>query len=576
MTLRLGLRGKLVAWTCLVLVLTFAALIVGVAVMTSRAVQRQANDEMERVVDKTAVELDTWLSSRERDAVNLSSLEIFGTACRNERVAEAEQMLVGIQKRSPFYENVFLADANGKLFADSIGRKSVGIELTSIDGFRPNVEHGRQKETWISEVMKSPATGRPVVLMTTPILAGEKMVGLLGTPIELSFFSDASLKNYRIANSGYLMMFDSSGTMLAHPDSKLILNDNVGNSSGRAMLGRDKGMVRYERNDGFRVAHFQRAHVKPWTVAAVVPEAELMIEAHRIDMFLVVFGLVALAASCGAIWRIAGAASRRIGGIVAQLGDSTTQFTDATRQIAATSQSLAQGSSQQAASAEETSASAQQVSAATQQNQDRTTTLRDVMKKAGGSFQVMDVCMTELVRWMNDSRESAQKVSKIIKVIDGIAFQTNILALNAAVEAARAGEAGMGFAVVADEVRTLAHRSAEAARDTANLIQESIDRTANGDATVTKCANAMAENGQLAGRVVNLVEELSASGVEQVRGIDLISKAISEIETVTQRSAASAEESASASQEIAAQAETLRSIACELDGIVSGAAAHKG
>ena len=291
-------------------------------------------------------------------------------------------------------------------------------------------------------------------------------------------------------------------------------------------------------------------------------------------MFLVVFGLVALAASCGAIWRIAGAASRRIGGIVAQLGDSTTQFTDATHQIAATSQSLAQGSSQQAASAEETSASAQQVSAATQQNQDRTNTLRDVMKKVGGSFQVMDVCMTELVRWMNDSRESAQKVSKIIKVIDGIAFQTNILALNAAVEAARAGEAGMGFAVVADEVRTLAHRSADAARDTANLIQESIDRTANGNATVTKCANAMAENGQLAGRVVNLVEELSASGVEQVRGIDLISKAISEIETVTQRSAASAEESASASQEIAAQAETLRSIASELDGIVSGAAAH--
>jgi methyl-accepting chemotaxis protein len=256
MTIRLGLRGKLVTWTCLVLVLTFAALIVGVAVMTSRAVQRQANDEMERVVDKTAGELDTWLSSRERDAVNLSSLEIFGAACRNERVAEAEQMLVSIQKRSPFYENVFLADANGKLFTDSIGRKSVGIELTSIDGFRPNVEHGRQKETWISEVMKSPATGRPVVLMTTPILAGEKMVGLLGTPIELSFFSDASLKNYRIANSGYLMMFDSSGTMLAHPDSKLILNDNVGNSSGREMLGRDKGIVRYERNDGFRVAHF--------------------------------------------------------------------------------------------------------------------------------------------------------------------------------------------------------------------------------------------------------------------------------------------------------------------------------
>src|SRR5271166_170536 len=123
------------AWTCVLLVLTFSALIVGVALMTTRAVERKANDEMARVVDKTAEELDTWLSSRLRDAANLSAIEVFGAACHNERVAEAEQMLVAIQKRSPFYENVFLADANGKLFADSIGRKSVGIDITTISGF---------------------------------------------------------------------------------------------------------------------------------------------------------------------------------------------------------------------------------------------------------------------------------------------------------------------------------------------------------------------------------------------------------------------------------------------------------
>jgi len=197
------------------------------------------------------------------------------------------------------------------------------------------------------------------------------------------------------------------------------------------------------------------------------------------------------------------------------------------------------------------------------------------MKKAGSSFQVMHVCVDELVRWMNDFRDSGQKISKIIKVIDDIAFQTNILALNAAVEAARAGEAGMGFAVVADEVRTLAHRSAEAAKDTATLIQDSIGRTANGQETVTKCATAMAENFQLAGQVMKLVEELAASGIEQVRGIDLISKSISNMESITQTTAASAEESASASEEIAAQAQTLSSFANELEEIVSGAAAQR-
>jgi methyl-accepting chemotaxis protein len=576
MKTQLGLRGKLMTWISLLLILVFATLIEEVARMTSGAVERQANDEMGRVVGKTAEELDNWLSSRERDAFNLSGIELFGAACQNKNVAEAEQALIAIHKRSPFYENVFLADVNGKELADSIGGKSVGFDLTSVDGFRSNVEHGRQKETWIGEVMKSPATGRAVLLITAPIIVGDKMVGLLGTPIELSFFSDVSLKNYRIAQSGYLFMFDSSGTVLAHPDSKQILNENVGKSSAGAMLGQDKGMLKYSRDGATKVAYFQRAHVKPWTIAAVVPEAELMTEARRIEMFLAVFGLLALVASCGAIWLIAGSASRRISEIVAQLGNSTMQFTDATHQIAATSQSLAQGASQQAASAEETSASAQQVSAATKQNQDRTDTLHDVMTRAGSSFQVMNVCMEELVRWMNDSRDSGQKVSKIIKVIDDIAFQTNILALNAAVEAARAGEAGMGFAVVADEVRTLAHRSADAAKDTSTLIQDSIERTASGQQTVTKCASAMAENSQLAGQVVTLVEELAASGVEQVRGIDLISKAVSHIETITQTTAANAEESASASEQIAAQAETLKSIAGELDRIVTGASVTKG
>ncbi len=570
-----GLRGRLVAWISLSLVLTFSALIVGVTWLISRAMESQANEEMTRVVEKTSDELDNWLSSRQRDAVNLSALEVFAAACKNERRAEAEQMLIAIQKRSPFYENVFLADADGKLFADSIGHKSVGIDLSTQPAFRVNLEHGRQNELWIGEVGKSPATGRPVLLITAPILDAGKMIGLLGTPIELSEFSDSSIKNYTFAKSGYLFMFDSSGTMLAHPDAKLILNDNVGKSPGRAMLDSDKGVVRYTRAGISKIAHFQRAHIKPWKVAAVVSEPELLGEVHRIEIFLLLFGLVALAASFGSIWAVAGRAAARISAIAAQLADSTAQFNSATNQIAASSQSLAQGASQQAASAEETSASAHEISTVTHQNQSRANNLRDIMQKAAASFQVMNICVQDLVGWMSDFKESGQKVSKIIKVIDAIAFQTNILALNAAVEAARAGEAGMGFAVVADEVRTLAHRSADAAKDTASLIQDSLDRTATGQDTVTKCANAMTENFQLAEQVNKLAEELAASGVEQVRGIDLISKSISSMETVTQSTAASAEESASASEEIAAQAQTLTSIASELKNIVGGAAARE-
>ena len=567
-----GLRGRLVAWISLALVLTFSALILAVRTIVSSEVESQANEELDRIVDKTTEELENWLSSRERDAVDLSAMEVFAAACKNERRAEASRALLAIQKRSPFYENVFLADTEGTLFADSIEGKSIGFNLASVPGFRVNLEHGRQKETWIGEVMQSPATGRPVLLVTAPIVAGDQVLGFLGTPIELANFSDTFITSYRIRQTGYLFMFDASGTMLAHPDSKLILNDNVGNGPGRAMLDSDRGHLAYTRAGITKIARFQRAHIKPWKVAAVVPQQELVAGAHRVEIFLALFGVLALIASFGTVWVVAGRASDRITRVATQLVETTVQFTSATDQIAASSQSLAQGAQEQAASAVETSASAQQVSSATEQNRNRADTLRNIMQKAGMSFQVMRDCIEELVRWMDDYRESGQKVAKIIKVIDDIAFQTNILALNAAVEAARAGEAGMGFAVVADEVRTLAHRSAEAARDTAALIQDSIERTGNGQQTVTRCHDAMAVNFELAGQVTKLVEEVAVSGTEQVRGIKLISQSIASMRTITNNSAANAEESASASEEIAAQAQTLRSVASELETIVSGAA----
>jgi methyl-accepting chemotaxis protein/methyl-accepting chemotaxis protein-1 (serine sensor receptor) len=178
--------------------------------------------------------------------------------------------------------------------------------------------------------------------------------------------------------------------------------------------------------------------------------------------------------------------------------------------------------------------------------------------------------MDQLVRWMTDFKHSSEKVSKIVKAIDEIAFQTNILALNAAVEAARAGEAGMVFAVVADEVRNLARRSAEAARDTSTLIQESIDKTGVGQTTVDKCAQAMATNSALSKRVVQLTVDLDGATAEQVRGIDLISQSVLQIQHTTQETAASAEESAAAGEELDAQSAMVRTIVAQLRGLVHG------
>jgi methyl-accepting chemotaxis protein/methyl-accepting chemotaxis protein-1 (serine sensor receptor) len=255
---------------------------------------------------------------------------------------------------------------------------------------------------------------------------------------------------------------------------------------------------------------------------------------------------------------------------VGELADSSVQIASAAQQVSSSSQSLAQGSSEQAATIEETSSVSTEINSMAQRNTENSHSTADLVTRSQDGFARTNQSLTEMVDAMDGINASSQKISKIIKVIDEIAFQTNILALNAAVEAARAGEAGMGFAVVADEVRNLAQRCAQAAKDTADLIEESIQRANGGKIKVDEVAVAIRAITEESSKVKVLVDEINLGSVEQSRGIDQITRSITQMEQVTQSNAANAEESAAAAEELNAQAEAMKEIVKTLHAMVDG------
>ncbi|MFH0728815.1 MAG: methyl-accepting chemotaxis protein [Pseudomonadota bacterium] len=487
-------------------------------------------------------------------------------------IARLERKLTGTMKQiGENYETIIVCDAQGTVYADSMGGANKGVSLKD----RPYFQDARAGKISQPTPVKSKFTGRPVVPVCAPVLAPSgQFAGAVVIVLKMDFLSEKILA-VKAGETGYPYMVDRNGIIIIHPNPKHILELDLKKIEGmksitEKMLAQQTGVETYTFQGVEKISAFTPVPLTGWGLGVTLPIDELMATAISVRNAIILISILFIVIAQVAIWFFSRSITRPIYQIVEGLNDASEQVSSAASEVSSASQTLAEGASEQAASVEETSSSLEEMSSMIKQNATNAGEADALMKQAKAVVSQANSSMSQLTVSMQEIAKASEDTSKIIKTIDEIAFQTNLLALNAAVEAARAGEAGAGFAVVADEVRNLAMRAAEAAKNTAALIEGTVKKVAEGSELVIITNNAFHQVAGSAEKVGELVGEIAAASNEQAEGIEHVNTAVTEMDNVTQQNASTAEESASASEEMSAQSEEMKAFVSRLAVLVGG------
>lgn len=438
-------------------------------------------------------------------------------------------------------------------------------------------------------------TGKPEMRVVIPVRAAGEFAGAVALNLDWSVIWDVlSSKTY--GKTGYSSVVNQAGIIVSHPKYGLTDGINLTDSRYGALaellkkgLSGEKGTGAYEFEGVAKFMAYKPLKVgdATYVVVTMMAQDELMEMAKHVGDNLRqgqrqsvkwAIGIALAMLAAGIV--VAVAFGRRIADpilrVVTGLSEGADQVAAASNQVSESSQELAEGASQQAASLEETSSALEEMASMTRQNADNASQANAIAKTSGQDLVEAQKAMETLEEAMGDIAQASQETQKIIKTIDEIAFQTNLLALNAAVEAARAGEAGAGFAVVADEVRNLAMRAAEAAKNTSQIIDRTVQKVSFGNQAAEQVSQAFAKVADGAAKIGELVSEIAAASSEQAEGIQQVNRAVADMDRIVQQNAANAEESASASEELSAQAEMVRDYVHQLAKVVGNAVSRNG
>jgi methyl-accepting chemotaxis protein len=594
---------RFLLWSLPVVSLFFVAVCGIIYSIESRNQEHSSRTTGQKVVEETAIALQNWIADQVRIVQMIAADERVVAAMEHPEDGQAMQSATGylesIHRRFPYYENLPLSVklepnrtvtvqvngetrtiSDGNFITDTVGGKTIG-KCGPQFSYIKAINEG--KAYFISQVYPSLLRGNPIFVISAPVKnAAGKLVGVAVVAPQMSYFTEIFIDKLKVGDTGHVFFIDDRGMLIAHPDKGMILKQEAIETMKPIT---DRLLTDGEELSAFTVPFQGRGTffcgqrvgidasniLNQWYLVFSQSGEEIHASSRRFLSVLSWSGLGFLVVfSLGMFFMVRSLIEQPVVRIASRLAAGVGRTGDAARQVAQASQSLASGSSQQAASIEETSSSLEEMSSMTRQNADNAAQAEMLVTSSHAITLKAKESMSALTASMGEISLASQETQKIVKTIDEIAFKTNLLALNAAVEAARAGEAGAGFAVVADEVRTLARQAAEAARNTAGLIENTVQKIDAGGILVARTNDGFLEMAAVADKMKDLIGEIAAASKEQSQGIGQINTAVAEMDRVTQQTAAGAEESAASAEEMRRQAETMQVDVNALVRLVSG------
>ncbi|MDM8517735.1 methyl-accepting chemotaxis protein, partial [Desulfobacterales bacterium HSG16] len=527
-----------------------------------RILKNAITEQISHMADSTIREIDLSVESIKLNFTYWSedaTLSMVVQDIIGETVVDSANILMSkIKSDYGYYENVMAADISGKIVAGT-NSKRVGKNVGEQNFFRQSAKDN----IFISDIFLNKETNKPVFSISTPLRMNDEVVGVFFAFVSMTYFSEQFIDSVRFGKLGHSFMFQEDGKIIAHPDKSKILKDTV-RLKKSSLETNEKEFI----TDGNRSAK-QLTVIKTypplgWTVAVCADRSEALRPIRHLSFINLGVGILVFVVVVGVILWVVQKTITSLNMVISGLFKSSENIAMVSARISSTSQTLASGSFDQAASLEKSSALLKEMSKKSQNSTILTQDAEQLMNKNLLNFNQSRESLMNLAQDMTRIESDSGQMGQIIKTIDEIAFQTNLLSLNAAVEAARAGDAGTGFAVVANEVSNLAGRAAQAAQDTQQLLDNTINRVSQAASAIKEINSdfeGIISSATVMGSKINMITSVSN---DLGQGIGEVLSAADEVDGIARQVAIGSSNAAMTSEQMESLAEKMKEFVDEL------------